>query len=44
RPSKTNECPDFRGQCIPASLIVSSSMQFTDSILTCPTGFICWLQ
>ncbi|CAF4064624.1 unnamed protein product [Rotaria sp. Silwood2] len=42
--SKTNECPDFGGQCIPASLIVSSSMQFTDSILTCPTGFICWLQ
>ncbi|CAF4795460.1 unnamed protein product, partial [Rotaria magnacalcarata] len=42
--SQTNDCKDFGGQCIPNSLIVSSSMSFTDSDLTCPTGFICWLQ
>ncbi|CAF3974793.1 unnamed protein product [Rotaria sordida] len=40
----TNECINFGGQCIPDSLIMSSSLQFTDSNLTCPTGFICWLQ
>jgi len=40
----TNECKDFGGQCIPDSLIVSSSMQFSDRDLTCPTGYICWLQ
>lgn len=43
--STTNECIDFGGQCIPDSLIVSSSsMQFTDSDLNCSVGFICWLQ
>ncbi|CAF5153689.1 unnamed protein product, partial [Rotaria magnacalcarata] len=42
--SQTNDCKDFGGQCIPNSLIVSSSMSFTDSDLTCPIGFICWLQ
>jgi hypothetical protein len=41
---KTNQCIDFGGQCIPDSLIGPSSMQFADSDLTCPTGFICWLQ
>jgi hypothetical protein len=41
---KSNECRDYGGQCIPDSLIGSSSMQFSDSDLTCPAGFICWLQ
>ncbi|CAF1204990.1 unnamed protein product [Rotaria sp. Silwood1] len=41
---KTNECIDFGGQCIPESLIVSSSMQFIDKNLNCSIGFICWLQ
>jgi hypothetical protein len=41
---QTNECKDWGGQCIPDSLIGSLSMQFTDNSLTCPIGFICWLQ
>ena len=41
---KTNECSNFGGQCIPNSLLVTSSMLFTGSDLICPIGFICWLQ
>jgi len=41
---KTNECIDYGGQCVPDSLIATSSMQFADSNLTCSTGFICWFQ
>jgi hypothetical protein len=40
----TNECIDYGGQCIPDSLIATSSMQFADRNLTCSTGFICWFQ
>jgi hypothetical protein len=40
----TNECVNYGGQCIPDSLVVSTSMQFADSTLICPAGFICWLQ
>lgn len=41
---RSNQCTDFGGQCIPDSLIVSLSIQFADKDLTCPIGFICWLQ
>ncbi|UJR21681.1 hypothetical protein I4U23_024758 [Adineta vaga] len=41
---RTNECIDFGGQCIPDSLISSSSMPFADANLHCPSGLICWLQ
>ena len=43
-PSQTNRCEDFGGQCIPNSLIGSSTMPFIGQDLTCPKGFICWLQ
>ena len=41
---QTNECKEWGGQCVPDSLIGSLSMQFADNTLTCPAGYICWLQ
>ena len=41
---KTSECKDFGGQCIPDTLITSSTVQFADRDLNCPRGYTCWLQ
>ena len=42
--SPTNQCQDFGGQCIPDSLVGSSTMPFTAKDLICPKGFICWFE